>query len=165
MLPKEYNEQIADIATPTQLKYYEKRCELGSNKKVAEFFDMNRRTVDNAIALLERKAAKRDLIPNWSNDSGVADGYKIKGTSTLHNKKTGKDHLVWVKTCEDAVQTEQRIMEMVDELCEPIKGKSELIPAPRYTNDTLMSMYGFFDRHVGMMCWEDETADDNSTML
>lgn len=161
MLSTEYNEKVAELASPRQLEYYKKRCELGSNRKVAEHFGTNRRVVDNSMKSLESKAAKLHVIPNWTADCGVAEGYKIKGTSTLHDKKTGEDRLVWVKTCEDAVQTEQRIMEMVAELCEPIKGKSQLIPAPRYTTDNLMSMYGFFDRHVGMMCWQDETSDSN----
>ncbi len=45
-LSTEYNERIAEIASPRQLDYYQARCELGSNTLVVEKFGVTRRVID-----------------------------------------------------------------------------------------------------------------------
>ena len=99
----------------------------------------------------------------WAPDHGISTplplGQKLRGTSTLIDKRTGEQVLQWVKSNEDA-EEQAAIMEAVVasriERVKPVKAQR----APARTIDDLANVYVVSDYHLGMLSWPEETGDD-----
>lgn len=99
-------------------------------------------------------------------DTGISipDGFKVKGTSFLHDPKTGEKKLEWVKTTEDTHRKYELMQEAADALKEDIPREKPNRSTP-IKNDNLLSCYVLTDYHLGMLSWGGETGDDWNTDL
>lgn len=98
------------------------------------------------------RAKERGLVGD------VADGFQVKGTSTLYDNK-GEVVLQWVKTKEDKERYLQKINEIVDEFKQDLP-RVKPSPKPKHTAKHLMTVIPFGDPHFGMYAWKEEVGND-----
>lgn len=156
---KDFDQSIADLATERQLEYYKAYCEHGSHRKVGKIFDVAHTAIGKSLKLLERKAAMRGLIPNHTQEGGVAPGYKLKGTSTLYDAD-GNQKIQWVKTNEIMETMEEKVKSMMDCLRDQVPVRDYAIKQPTENSEELMSVYPLGDPHLGMYAWKEESGED-----
>jgi len=159
MLPKEYNETIALLANSRQLEYYQSYCRGNGVVQIAKEFDVNHSAVSVSLKRLEKAASAKDLIPNHTPETGVAPGYKLKGTSTLYGDD-GQPKLTWVKTKEDMVRVEDKMKELCEVLIETTPVRSPISNPPAKCLPDYLAMYPLGDPHLGLYAWAEETGDD-----
>lgn len=88
----------------------------------------------------------------------LADGQKLKGTSTLYDKE-GNERLTWVKTTADLERQQEMLREAAEALKDGIKPEKPNESKP-VTNDNLASVYVLTDYHLGQLSWGEETGAD-----
>lgn len=159
MLPTQYNEKIAELATGRQLEYYKALCETGTLAKVAKAFGVSNASVQKSMSYLKKKAAASGLIDNHTMDAGAAPGYKIKGTSTLYDD-AGNPKLVWVKTNEVMSSLEDKVNELLNILRDQVPVRDYCIEEPAVCMEDLMSVYPMGDPHLGMYAWAEESGEN-----
>lgn len=107
----------------------------------------------------EATLARQGWAPGHGISTPLPLGQKLRGTSTLIDKRTGEQVLQWVKSNEDA-EEQAAIMEAVVaslvERVKPVKAQR----APARTLDDLANVYVVSDYHLGMLSWPEETGDD-----
>ncbi|WP_211840912.1 hypothetical protein [Pseudoxanthomonas sacheonensis] len=107
----------------------------------------------------EALEAKQGWAPEFGITSPLPMGQKLKGTSTLVDKRTGEQVLQWVKTNEDA-EAQQAVLEAAARAM--VSDMPRL--APRKASGTwrqdLLTVYPIGDPHIGMYAWAEETGDD-----
>lgn len=99
----------------------------------------------------------------WAPDHGIENplpaGLKLRGTSTLVDKRSGEPVLQWVKTSEDAEQQriifEAAVAAMAEKL--PREKPRKLLAE---TVAELLNQYTITDYHLGMLSWGEETGAD-----
>lgn len=101
---------------------------------------------------------KSSVQPIVGENHAVAEGYKLKGTSTLVDE-FGNTKLQWIKT--DA--SLEKLREMQEAafrgLCAELK-PIPLIKAPKRLPEEFLNLYTLTDCHVGMLAWDKETGED-----
>jgi hypothetical protein len=99
----------------------------------------------------------------WAPDHGITTplplGQKLRGTSTLIDKRTGEQVLQWVKSNEDAAEQAEAMQAAIAAMAETIK-PVRAQRAPARTIDDLANLYVISDYHLGMLSWPEETGDD-----
>lgn len=112
----------------------------------------------------EALEAKQGWAPEFGITSPLPMGQKLKGTSTLVDKRTGEQVLQWVKTNEDD-EARQAVFEAA------ARAMVSSLPklAPRKASGTwrqdLLTVYPIGDPHIGMYAWAEETGDDWDTAI
>ena len=95
-------------------------------------------------------------------DTGVPDGYMVKGRSTLYDPE-GNVKAEWVKTTADR----ERLLEIaLEAVHEAAKGLPKLKARPKKDkayNDDLMTVIPWGDPHFGMYAWGLESGADFDT--
>ncbi len=87
-----------------------------------------------------------------------AEGYKLKGTSTLVNG-AGETVMQWIKTDRELEQ----LYEMQKKVLEQLQAELKPLPAilgPQNLPEDLLNLYTLTDCHVGMLAWDKETGAD-----
>lgn len=124
---------------------------------IAKKYGMARRNVQ----IRKARLAKAGLGHGRDVSRLVPDGYKIKGTSTLTNVRTGVDLIQWTKTDVDKERQLEIMKAVVEGLCSEI---TPVEPEPYFFNsdhnEHLLNLYTVSDLHLGMLAWADETGDD-----
>lgn len=99
----------------------------------------------------------------WAPDHGITTplplGQKLRGTSTLIDKRTGETVLQWVKSSEDAEQQAA----IYRAACEAMAADlPQLKPrkAKGCWRTDLLTVYPIGDPHIGMYSWAAETGED-----
>ncbi len=105
----------------------------------------------------------------WAPDHGITTplplGQKLRGTSTLIDKRTNTQVLQWVKSNEDA-ETQAAIMEAaIAAMAEPLRGLAKPIPVPKATLSDSLSAYLIGDAHFGLYAWAKEAGEDFDTAI
>jgi hypothetical protein len=127
--------------------------EHGSVRKAAKALGIHPRN------LFARKArwVKRGFAPEFDLTHPVADGQKLKGTSTLY-REDGTIAAQWVKSTAD----EERRMEVMREAISAMVEELPKLP-PRKAHGTwrgdLLTAYPIGDPHIGMLSWGEETGN------
>lgn len=88
----------------------------------------------------------------------TSDGYKVKGTSTLYDAKTGEAKLQWVKTDADKERQQSLFKEAIAALAKDLPRVT--IKPPKPATGDLMAIYPVGDHHIGMLSWDKETGAD-----
>jgi len=88
----------------------------------------------------------------------VADGFKVKGTSTLYDEG-GNVRAQWVKTTVDQEQQAAALQAALNAatayIWQPKPSK-----APKVDTDDLLTTYPIGDHHLGLLAWSKETGED-----
>ncbi|WP_426287509.1 hypothetical protein [Luteibacter sp. E-22] len=107
----------------------------------------------------EATQARQGWAPGHGITTPLPLGQKLRGTSTLIDKRTGEQVMQWVKSNEDAEEQ----AEIFRAACEAMTAKLPRVK-PRVASgawrDDLLTVYPIGDPHIGMYAWADETGDD-----
>jgi hypothetical protein len=145
------HEEIAEIATPAQLRAWAAVEEHGSIGAAAESLGIDRRGVGRSYRALEAKLiAKGHDTPM----KRIADSQRLKGVSTLFGAD-GEVKQTWVKTEKEDASVEVW-RDVIDELTATIEPAPKIIP-PNYGHEGLAG-YPVGDLHLGMLAWGRETG-------
>lgn len=157
------NDQYRDLlayGTPTdrQKEIVEAVLETGGIKAAARKLNLAKATVQDAIALLKKKAATRGWSPEEDAKGIAPSTHIVKGKSTLYDAD-GKIRAQWVKT--DLVRERylQMIRDIVDDAMLGLP-RQEKTAAPVFTHADLCNVYTLTDSHVGALAWGRETGAD-----
>ncbi|HEV2679719.1 MAG TPA: hypothetical protein VGV14_04405, partial [Rhodanobacter sp.] len=99
----------------------------------------------------------------WAPEHGITTplplGQKLRGTSTLIDKRTGETVLQWVKSSEDAEQ-QAAIFRAACEAMAADLPKLKPRKAKGCWRTDLLTVYPIGDPHIGMYSWAAETGED-----
>jgi hypothetical protein len=153
------DETLQQYATIRQWEYYTKSCELGSNRKTAEFYNVASSAVDGAIRSLKRKAATQGYSPSHDMTRVAPEPFVVRGVSTYYDKE-GKASGQWVKTRLDDNRLGEVIREFVLELAKDVKGLAPITPKPKLTSNNILTIIPMGDPHFGLYAWAKDAGDD-----
>jgi hypothetical protein len=103
-------------------------------------------------------AAANPLPEGVAPSNAVAEGYRLRGVSTLV-AADGSTVQQWIKTERDALHAQamqEAAFKALSEELTPIK----LIKAPARLDKALATLYTMTDCHVGMLAWDKEAGED-----
>ncbi len=126
----------------------------GSIRKAAKETDIPRSTLQGQYKL--SKMLSKAELDNY-DPIPVADGFKLKGTSTLVDKD-GNKKLQWIKTTADLERQKAMFREMLLALAEDIPREKPVKLKPE-VDDSLLSQYVITDYHIGQLSDERETGE------
>jgi hypothetical protein len=100
--------------------------------------------------------------PALNDAENLPEGFKIRGTSTLTDTRTGETVMQWVKTSADEDALRRALAAVVESLKQEVKGLAKPIKAPKARSlvDSL-SAYMIGDAHFGAYAWAAETGGED----
>lgn len=146
---------LKQYATEKQLYYIEALNKYGTYRKAAAALNCGKGSIQSAIELVKRKAAKHGYSPEHGMVHSVPEPFIVKGHSTLYDQD-GNAKLQWVKTTVEDTKLQQMMLEAIEALKEDIP-RVKPIAAPKYGNQNLLNCYVITDYHLGMLAWSEET--------
>lgn len=151
---------LADFAVTEQQRQVVEAVEHhGSARKAAKALGMDRANVSRSYRRVKALAAKRGWAPEYGHTDVAAEGFQVKGHSTLVDKRTGETVLEWIKTSQDGEQQLAAMREMAEALAAPLP-RAKRIKPPARVDERLMTVYPLGDPHFGMQSWAAETGAD-----
>lgn len=132
-----------------------KQC--GSYGAAAKALGMDRRGLARRAA--RNGWAKRGFAPEFDMTKPVADGFAVKGTSTLY-REDGSIAAQWVKSREDLQRQKDLMDAAIAGMCEQIEPVGK-VAAPKSVASDLLNLFVVTDYHIGMLAWGEETRGDN----
>lgn len=152
------DDNLKQFATARQIEYIDAVNEHGSLRNAAIALGVCKGTVQNAIEVVKRKAARQGFSPEHDMTHIAPDPFLVKGISTYYNKD-GKPTGQWVKTSIDNQKLEQMLEQTVLALKDEIP-RVNPIQSPQHTNSNLLNCYVVTDYHMGMLSWHEESGAD-----
>ncbi|MGB6105627.1 MAG: hypothetical protein WBF88_17430 [Pusillimonas sp.] len=149
--------ELRSFATPRQLEYLDAVEKHGSNQKAAAALGLNRRTVDEGIALLRKNAALRGYAPEFDMTRTVPSTHVAKGISTYYNKD-GKVTAQWVKSSLADDQLQAIRQAAFDAMAEELPREPAAPFSGGPCNGDLLNCYVITDFHLGALSWAPETG-------
>jgi hypothetical protein len=145
-------------ATPQQRAALDAVLRYGSIVAAAEAIGMTPERLRAHLAEADRRASAAGWSPQHDMTHPVPAGYHVRGVSTLY----GPDGSVkgqWVKSAKDREAQVALLLDAVQEIAEPFKGRSELPPEPSHADEDLLAVYPMGDPHLGMYAWAEECGE------
>jgi len=152
------DDNLKQFATARQVEYIDAVNEHGSLRNAAIALGVCKGTVQNAIDVVKRKAARQGFSPEHDMTHIAPEPFLVKGISTYYNKD-GKPTGQWVKTSIDNQKLEQMLEQTVLALKDEIP-RVNPIQSPQHTNSNLLNCYVVTDYHMGMLSWNEESGAD-----
>lgn len=153
--------RILDFIQPNTTRY--KIVELAiaglSNQQVADELGIKKSTVSGDLTRARQTAAKRGYAPDNDMTHPTADGFFVKGVSTLYNED-GAVKAQWVKTDIDKQTFIEDIKELIQGLVEELPQFKSTPYDKSYYSADLMAVYPLGDPHIGMLALKDEAGED-----
>src|SRR3990167_5984322 len=118
-------------------------------QRVQKALDDNAGNISRAAKAL---GIPRQTLQSRLKNHDAPDGYKVRGTSTLYGPD-GETKLVWVKTREDALSTDE-IKSQIREALDGYKPPTEFPDTPANLDADLATLYPLVDWHVGLRSWK-----------
>ena len=147
------------FSTPRQWELLTAWKEHGSQRKAAEALGVANNLICQAWAVVKDKADKCGYSPDGGACHEVADGYFIKGKSTLYDAD-GELVLEWVKTGIDQERQQAAMEAAIEGLAGSVKRTKPRKPALKEYSKDLLTGYPIGDHHLGMLSWAPETGAD-----
>lgn len=159
------DEKLKDYATPRQAEMIDAWNREGTPAGAARALGIkSSANITDALRLLKAKAALAGYAPEFDMIHPVANGFGVKGTSTLYttDKVTGEKVVSaqWVKTRRDDALAEQIVREFVATLTEDVRGLAPLTTPPSRVDEDLLAVYPMGDPHFGLYAWAEEAGED-----
>lgn len=130
-----------------------KQC--GSIEGAARALGVNRRTLQRR----KERWVKRGWAPEFDMRHPVAEGFAVKGTSTLY-REDGSVAAQWVKSREDLQRQKELMDAAIAGMCDTVT-RAPRVAAPRRVASDLLNLFIVTDYHIGMLAWGEETRGDN----
>lgn len=151
---------LRQFATERQLQFLDAVETHGGIRPAARSLGIGESTIRTAINALRSKAAIRGHSPEHNMTHVVPEEYVVKGVSTYFDAE-GKPRGSWVKSALKTDASEAVVRQFVDWLStHEVRGRSEIIAAPAYTDTDLMTVYPIGDPHFGLHSWAPETGEN-----
>lgn len=150
--------EISKWATPRQKEAIESLLRLGSFEEAAEELGITPKSLRNCLSEAKRRAARAGWSPGHDMERTVPDGYHVRGVSSYYDKD-GALKGQWVKSQKDPDHKIAYLLDAMQEIAEPFRGKSELSEPPDYVENDLFTVYPMGDPHIGMFSWPEETGE------
>lgn len=154
--------ELADLlpfATTFQANAVQMLLKHGSVAAAATACGLAARTLREHLTELKRRAAAKGWSPAHDMTKTVPDGFHVKGVSTYYGED-GKPRGQWVKSSKDQEHELAVLLDAIQGIAEPFKGKSRKVRVPRTTQKDLLAVYPMGDPHIGMFAWAKETGQD-----
>lgn len=153
------NHLLDFCATDRQREVIEAVIKHGSNRAAAKALGVHKTAVDRIVVATKKRAAAKAVAPDTDLNYPLSEIERLKGRSSLVNKKTGETLLQWVKTDVSQEKLVEVMRDTIDALKEDL---------PRYApvhcegggKEDLLSLYVVTDYHLGMKSWKNETGAD-----
>lgn len=152
-------ETLRQYATERQWEILQAIASEGSLRAAARKLGLAFSGVHAAHKAVIKRAVMHGYSPDHDMVHPVPEGFKIKGTSTLYDSKTGEPKIQWVKTTVDKERQEQIFREAIEAMAETLP-RSKPVAAPRDIIEHLAACYPVGDHHFGMLSWGEETGAD-----
>jgi len=155
--------KLKEYATETEANYLDAVEKHGSNNKAAKALGVDRRTVDQSIARLKKRAGKEGYAPGQDFNRPVVPGFTTKRVSTAKRVTfdDGTEGLQWHIQEPEKVALEEIQAALAEAFRAELKGLYKHIKKPKETSKDLMSCYLIGDHHFGMYAWGEETGSDD----
>lgn len=160
-MPFVLDPELRKYATDSQWRKLEALAEHGSQRAAAKVLgggDSAGANIHRAKAAVLAKAAQHGYSPDHDMVHPLPDGYRLRGTSTLYDSKTGEPKIQWVKSEIDKERQHEMFLEMVKGLTEDLPRVEPSDPEPLVRSSDLMACYPVGDHHLGMLSWDKETG-------
>lgn len=151
------DESLRPYATPRQWEMYCAVQEHGSQRAAARVLKCQQSNISMALTAMQARAAQRGYAPDHDMTHPAPDGFRVKGTSTLYDKRSGEAVMQWVKTASDESQGVRQAI--VDALKDEVPTATP-VPPPEHVTASLMAAYPIGDHHIGMLAHKEETGDN-----
>jgi hypothetical protein len=112
----------------------------------------------------EAEQARAGWAPEYDIDKPLPAGQKLRGVSTLYDRRSGEAVMQWVKSAEDAEAQEAILRAAVAAMAEKLP-REKPRPAPAHTVPDLLNCFVLTDYHLGMLAWGEETGADWDTAI
>lgn len=153
--------RILELITPDTRQY--EICELAasglSNNEIVEKLGVPKCVVTSAKSKARKLAAKRGYSPDHDMTHPTADGFFVKGVSTLYGDD-GQIKQQWVKTDIDRASFVEQTKELVQDLVQELPQFKPIPYDITYSSGDLMAVYPLGDPHIGMLALQDEAGED-----
>ena len=153
--------RILELITPDTRQY--EICELAasglSNNEIVEKLCVPKCVVTSAKSKARKLAAKRGYAPDNDMTHPTADGFFVKGVSTLYGDD-GQVKQQWVKTDIDKAAYVEQMSDLVQELVQELPQFEPIPYNVSLASTDLMAVYPLGDPHIGMLALKDEAGED-----
>lgn len=150
-------EENREHLTPRQWEILEAIDKAGTQSGAAKALGVAVNCVNEAYQASKKKLARVGRAPGHFND-GAAPGFRI-GKVTVQRGPNGVER-VWERQHPEGDGAAEALRAFVAELCEPVRGKAPLIPAPRHLMSDMLVSYKFGDPHFGMASGPEAGGDE-----
>lgn len=151
--------ELKKWASPRESEAIEALLQFGSIANAAEKLGVTPSRVRGYLSEARRRAAKKGYSPSHDMTRTVPEGFHVKGVSSFYGKE-GALRGQWVKSQKDQEHRFEILMDALQELAEPFKGKSALVEPPKTNEKDLLAVYPMGDPHLGMYSWAEETGQN-----
>jgi hypothetical protein len=145
--------------TERQLELLDALLVSESTHKAARELGISDRNLMRGLARLKKQAASRGIAPDQDMTHETAEGFVVKGTSTLYGED-GDVKAQWVKTQQGAAQTLTQIREAIAEAMDGYKGVYRPRKAPTSDTSELLACYVMGDPHIGCYAHAEEAGEN-----
>lgn len=153
---------LEPYATEPQRRVLRALAEHGTQRAAAKALGMHHANVAHLLGRVRRAAARKGYSPSEDSAGLAADGYHVRGKSTLYDGD-GKVRAQWVKTNEDAQRLEDVARLIVENLNIPAAKPIALEHVGHLANQ--MTVYPIGDAHIGLLSWGAETGEDHDLAI
>jgi len=129
-----------------------------SQAEAAKKIGVTRNAVKNVLVGIRQKAQVRGYSREHDWVHPVPDGHKIKGVSTFYDED-GRPVRQWVKSQTDEKRQFEILVERIEAAQSNLK-RFKTTPAPKVSDENLLTLLTITDFHLGMYAYEAETGDD-----
>lgn len=130
-----------------------------TNAAAAKWLGISERNVMRLIQRLKEQAAARGIAPDQDMTHETAEGFVVKGTSTLYGED-GDVKAQWVKTQQGPAQTLSQLREAIAEAMDGYKGVYRPRKAPKSDTSELLACYVMGDPHIGCYAHAEEAGEN-----
>ena len=120
---------------------------------------VDERGIKRRVAKLKKKAALKGIAPENDMVHQVAEGFAVKGTSTLY-ADDGSVKVQWVKTQQSHEDKLSSLNEAIADAMEGFKGIYKPRKAPVSDSEDLMACYVMGDPHIGCYAHAEEAGEN-----
>ena len=145
--------------TDAQLNMLDAMNNASTVPEAAEILGISVRNTFQMLKRLKKNAAARGVSPEHDMTHQTAEGFVVKGTSTLYGEE-GDVRAQWVKTQQAPAQALNQIREAIVEAMEDYRGVYRVRKAPTSDTSDLLACYVMGDPHIGCYAHAEEAGEN-----
>lgn len=130
-----------------------------SNAAAAKILGIAERKLYKGLARIKKEASLRGVAPDHDMVHETAEGFVVKGTSTLYGEE-GDVKAQWVKTQQGPAEALSQIREAISEAMDGYKGVYRPRKAPTSDTSDLLACYVMGDPHIGCYAHAEEAGEN-----